>query len=457
MPPLLQLELGHFQDRLSEVAKDQRASEIFSGFRDSLRKGDLPISMPLADEDALLRVREIARRLREEYEQFVLIGIGGSTLGFRACLQAAKGPFHNLFPGADARIFVVDNVDPTIAAQLLGELDFRRTMLVYISKSGSTPEPAANFLVFLERLKAVGGDARDLVIVCDQADNGINQIAQREGCHLLHIPAPLPGRYSVLSSVGTLPCELSGIDAGELLRGARAVHDRALASPPEANPCFLLGALLHRKLRADRRIHFLFSYSDRLSELNLWFTQLWSESLGKRYNRKGEEVRAGSTPVTGVGATDQHSILQLLKEGPLDKVVGFLKVASYPDEVKVPSLFQDLVEYEYFGGHTLAEQLGIEELSTEISLHREGVPCYSMTLSDLGPAALGAFFYLWQLTVVFVAQLEGINPFDQPGVEEGKRMTYSLMGREDHREHREQHAASAKKYAEANRVLAVDG
>lgn len=456
MPALLELEIGHFASS-HEAAEASLRRRRFEDFRQSLAAGRLPVSIPLGDRATIDEVRGLAAELRERYDTVLLVGIGGSTLGFRAALEFVHGPYHNAFSGSAPRVFVVDNVDPTIADQLVRELDFRRTLMVYISKSGSTPEPAANFLIFLEQMRAAGGRLQDVVVICDRADNGINRIAGELDCNLLHIPGPLPGRYSVLSSAGLLPCELVGIDSGRLVAGARAVHEAVLGTDPAENPCFELGNLLHDHLQRGRNIHFLFSYSNRLSELNLWFTQLWSESLGKRRNLQGEEVRCGATPVVAVGATDQHSILQLLKEGPHDKAVGFLRIGRYPQEMPIPHAFTDLTEYAYFGGHSLAEQLAIEQLSTQISLSQEGTPCYSLTLGELSAECFGALVYFWELLVIYYAALDDIDPFDQPGVEEGKRMTYSLMGRGDHAEQRAEQERRVARYRQGDRVLSIGG
>jgi len=458
MTDLLTIDIGRLTAGGSPgptASRDARRDR-FRRFQESLARDELPISGPVQDLDTAAAVRGLAAKLRGRYDQVLVVGIGGSTLGFRAISNFLRGPLHNVFPGGHPRVFVVDNVDPAVTQALVSSLDFGKVLLIYISKSGSTPEPAANFLVFFDRLVAAGAAVEDTVVVCDPGDNGINRIAATIGCHLLHIPPALPGRYSVLSSVGLLPAELVGVDSGELLRGARVAHDAALETEPESNPCFLLTDALHHHLSTgSRNVHFHFSYSNLLAEFNLWFIQLWSESLGKLNDLAGRQVRTGAMPVGAVGATDQHSVLQLLKEGPLDKVIGFVKIAEFPEPVAVPKAFPELDEYAYFGGHTLAEQLAIEQLSTEISVVRAGHPCYSIALRDVSPAALGCLFYFWELVVVFYAALENINPFDQPGVEEGKKMTYTLMGRREYAAHQETERAALAEYARSSQATTL--
>lgn len=450
MKSLLEVDVGHLGGSRSEdlvVDRSGREMEAFERFQGQLADGAYPISDPVVGSRADGEVRTLGEALAGTFDDVLVLGIGGSTLGFRALLQFLKGPYYNLF-GRGPRAFVVDNADPTIAADLLAGLDLERTLLVYISKSGATPEPAANFLVFLEAYLRQGGSPSNVVIICDRADNGINGIASKLGAHKLEIPGRLPGRYSVLSSVGLLPSQLLGIEAAEILDGAARIHRSALELPAENNPCFRLGHALHAHSKRGKNIHFLLGYTNLLSELNLWFVQLWSESLGKLVNRDGEVVRTGTTPVTGIGATDQHSVLQLLREGPADKVIGFLRVDDLGQTVPIPGLFPEFGEYSYFEGHSLAEQLAVEQLSTEISLARTGHPCYLISLAERSPATIGALLYFWQLVVVYTAELENIDPFNQPGVEEGKQMTYALMGSE---------AYAATRSAQEARLSAHDG
>lgn len=465
-PSILSLEIGHMLGEpscgllSSENYLETRdlCQQRFEKFLEKLGAEEYAVSQPLHAQDDLDAIREVGEELRGGYSTILVVAIGGSALGFRAILQALKGPFHNVFPGDDPQVFVVDNVDPSVAHELGEQLDFSKTMLVYISKSGSTPEPAANFIYFLDKLHSAGGDEKDVVVMCDEADNGINKIAARLDCRLLHIPKELGGRYSVLSCVSLLPSELLGIDSKLLIEGAKRAHEAVLFTPIGRNPCFVLGSLLHAYFRADRRTHFLFAYSNRLAEFGLWLTQLWGESLGKLVNLRGEEVRNGTLPALGIGATDQHSILQLLKEGPRDKVLGYLKIGMHREDTVVPRCVQemgDLMEYAYFSGQKMGEQLGLEQISSEISTQGAGNPCYSLTIERLDELCLGALFYYYELLVIYLAALDEVNPFDQPGVESGKDMTYALMGRPDYAGMRGEQGRLLKDYHEQDKILTI--
>lgn len=465
MQELLTLDIGHLlskepgRNRVSALEFKEmllKHATTFNDFQNRLEAGEYPITLPFAVADQIPQQQAIAKRLREKYENILLIGIGGSALGAKAILQFLKGPYYNLEarPG-QPRIFVLDNLDPALVSKLEELLDLQKTAIIYASKSGSTPETAANFIYFYQKYKEAGGDDRDLVFMCDPGDNGINRIAKNLGCTRLHIPPQLGGRYSVLSTVGILPAELAGIDSAQLLAGAKQMQQSILQEPLAENALFALGVCIHELTARGKAIHVLFNYSSLLTEFGLWFMQLWGESLGKKYNLAGETVHTGTTPLTCTGATDQHSLLQLFKEGPLNKLFGFIKINNWPKNLVIPSLFPTEKEYAYFAGHSLNEQLSIEQLSTEMSLVRAGNPCYLITLRDLSPDCLGALFYLYEALTVFSAKLLNINPFDQPGVEEGKNITYALMNREDYADRREQYLAEVEQYHQEGRVYTV--
>lgn len=430
-------------------------SSSFEEVRLSLENKTSPITCSFETESLLDEIREIAGHIRKHYKNVLVLGIGGSTLGFRTILQSLKGPYYNheILRDNNPRVFVLDNVDPIPVNYLEKILDIKETALVYISKSGSTPEPAANFIHFYEKYMEAGGNPEDIVIICDAGNNGINRIAKDLKCHLLHIPAELPGRYTVLSPVGFLPSEVIGIDAKDFLEGANRVHNAILTTPLRENAVFILGSCLFELARKGKTIHTMFSYSSILQEFGLWFAQLWGESLGKEKSLTGAIINAGTTPLPALGATDQHSVLQLFKEGPNDKVFGFVTIDNFPTDVKLTDPFPSEKEYSYFAGHTMSEQLKIEQISTEISLVHSKRPCYRITLPGLSAYSLGGLFYFMEALVIYVAKLWDIYPFDQPGVEEGKNMTYALLGREDYASFRTQCEEHLKKYKAGSRLI----
>jgi glucose-6-phosphate isomerase len=197
------------------------------------------------------------------------------------------------------------------------------------------------------------------------------------------------------------------------------------------NPAGILATLLHRAdVEHGAPIHVLMPYSDRLRSFAAWFQQLWAESLGKATDRKGNLVNRGPTPLPALGATDQHSLLQLLMEGPRDKVVLFLGVGSVPDPVEIPLIRQEFPALSYLGGHSLAELLETERKASMEALRQQGRPNLAIEVEDLTPGALGGLFMLFMITTVYAGALYGVDPLDQPGVELSKRLTYGLLGRD---------------------------
>ncbi len=271
---------------------------------------------------------------------------------------------------------MLDNVDPALVRQVEELVEIEHTALIYISKSGETAESAAIFDYFYQKYREAGGDPHDIVFICDDKDNAINRIGRQIGCHLLHIPADLGGRFSVLSPVGLLPAEIIGVDSNDLLAGAARMHHAIVNTPVQDNAVFGLALCLDELAKRKKTIHVLFNYSSLLADFGLWFEQLWAESLGKELDLQGRVVHAGTTPLPAVGATDQHSLLQLFKEGPNDKVYGFITVDHQPVDEPLTTEFPNETEYAYFGGHTLGEQLSIEQVSTEVVLVNAGRPCY---------------------------------------------------------------------------------
>jgi glucose-6-phosphate isomerase len=328
---------------------------------------------------------------------------------------------------------VLENVDPTSIAAALERIDPRRVLVNVISKSGGTAETMAQYLVVRAWLeKALGAAAhRHLVFTTDPARGALRELAQREHVATLDVPADVGGRFSVLSPVGLLPAALVGIDVDALLRGAGRVIERSQVDELLMNPAGLYGALLWAAdTQLGAHIHVLMPYTDRLRDFAEWYRQLWAESLGKRSDREGRVVHTGPTPVAAIGATDQHSQVQLFMEGPFDKVITFVTVSDFGVDLPIPGDAQELPsDLGYLAGHTMGELLRAEHEATADALAQMGRPSCTLQLSDLSPETMGEAIMFFQVATGYAGVWYGIDPFDQPGVELGKRLTYASMGR----------------------------
>jgi len=389
-------------------------------------------------------VKEIARfaeGLGQAYDHVVVLGIGGSALGTKALLNALRPPAWNELDDEQREFFprltVLENVDPTSVGAALRRIDPRRALVNVVSKSGSTAETMAQYLVIRNWLEESLGSAatRHLVFTTDPARGALREIAHREGIAAVTVPPGVGGRYSVLSPVGLLPAALVGIEIEALIAGARTALERATRDDLLENPAALYAGL---HWAADTwlgaRIHVLMPYTDRLREFAEWYRQLWAESLGKRLDRRGQQVHLGPTPVAAVGATDQHSQVQLFIEGPFDKAITFVAVDDLGTDVPIPERSDLPPDLAYLPGHSLGELLRAEYEATSAALARSGRMNLTLHLSDLTAATVGELLMFFQLATEYAGAWYGVDPFDQPGVELGKRLTYVAMGRQGYAE-----------------------
>ena len=392
---------------------------------------DLP-----ADQALHRQSTEFASRVHGQFDDVVVLGIGGSALGPIALRTALLKPQWNALTrderGGWPRLQVLDNVDPRTIAALLDRLDLSRSLFIVISKSGGTAETMAQYLVIRARLQsAVGSEVRrHLVFVTDPEKGALRTIARAENIPALDIPPNVGGRYSVLTPVGILPAALTGMDTAALLAGAEEIAQRCASDALAKNPAGTFATLQFlADTKLGRQIHVLMPYSDPLRDIADWFVQLWAESLGK--HRKPGDAGIGPTPLAALGATDQHSKVQLFMEGPPDKTVSFIAIDDEPVRLEIPKLHSDVKELGYLGGHRLGELLDIERRATAGALARRGRPNLTIHVDTVDARHLGQLFMFLEIATIYAGELYGINPLDQPGVELGKQFTYAMLGRAD--------------------------
>jgi glucose-6-phosphate isomerase len=390
--------------------------------------------LPFLDPDGLLRY---AATNHGKYDVLVVIGIGGSALGTIA-LATALLPFYwnELSPSRRRhapRLYVLDNVDPDETAALLDRLDMERTLVNVISKSGTTGESMAGYLVIKQRLEAIVGARaikEHLVFTTDPAGGTLRQIGNETGVPMFDLGSGVGGRFSVLSSVGLLPAALTGMDVQGLLAGARDMAEWIKTSAGWDNPaCAFAGVQYLNDTEFQRRISVMMPYSAHLRDVADWYRQLWAESLGKTVDRQGRAVNVGPTPVKSLGVTDQHSQLQLYAEGPDDKIITFLGVGEFAQTIEIPAPGAEADALGYLGGHTLAELIKAEQKSTAWALAQKGRPSLTITVPKVDARSVGALMYMLEMATAVAGELYDIDAFDQPGVELSKKATYALMGR----------------------------
>lgn len=363
------------------------------------------------------------------FDNFLLLGIGGSALGPKAIVESLS-PFHNY--NRNPKVFIYDNVDPMTLTGILDLIDLKKTVINVITKSGSTAETIASFMIIWKKLTDMDLNPQDHIIVTTDPKKGnLRKIVDDYGLRSLSIPPGVGGRYSVLSSVGLLLAETIGIDSNAMLKGAKDMHHSCMQRDIWKSPAclFASGLYLMQKIK-NRNINILMPYADRLKPFSEWFCQLWAESLGK----DGK----GLTPYPSIGTVDQHSQLQLWMQGSEDKVVVFIAIEDYSADIPIPAAFQDMEGLSYLTGHSLAELIKIEQEASEIALAKNKRPSITVRAPKIDPYYLGQLFHFFEISTAMAGLLYGINPFDQPGVEEGKNLTYGMMGKKGYEAKKEE-------------------
>jgi len=389
-------------------------------------------------------VLRLAQELKSDFESFVVVGIGGSALGNIALQSALNHPFYNELSkekrNGGLKIYVPDNVDPVLIKGVLDTVDIEKTVFNVITKSGSTAETLANFLVFRDELiKAVGKQnyKNHLVFTTDPHKGFLRKLAHDEGIRSLDVPQNVGGRFSVLSAVGLLSAAVTNIDIEELMAGAEFMD--ATCSEAEnifQSPACLSATIQYILYQKGIHISVLMPYVQALKDIADWFRQLWAESLGKQKTRSGRIVNVGPTPVKALGATDQHSQVQLYNEGPHDKVVTFITVEKYLETVRMPHEFMQEDSVNYLSDRTLNELIAAEQQATEYALTSNNRPNCRIILPEINEFTIGQLLYMFEMQTAFAGELFDVNAFDQPGVEAGKIATYALMNRHGFEEKR---------------------
>jgi glucose-6-phosphate isomerase len=393
-------------------------------------------NLPEADISPVLEAAEWLK----EYDSIIDVGIGGSALGNLMLHQALLPMYYNELPrsGRGPRFYLADNPDPEKASAIWDRVSGSRVALIGVSKSGATAETMSQFLWFRSRMSvSAGGNVdRDVLVITDPKGGVFRAFAEAAGCRSLEIPPSVGGRYSVLSPCGLVTASALGADVRGLLEGAASMK-KYLSERRSSrdNPALYLAAINRFHEKNGRPMSVLMPYSNRLETFAEWFAQLWGESVGKD--------GLGTTPVRALGAIDQHSQVQLYTDGPDDKLYTIINVANRDAEIDIPTAEDSsLSSLLYLSGSGLGTMLGYEARSTAAALVKSGRPVVWIELNQVDARTIGALVLFYEYVTAVTGRLMKINPFDQPGVEQGKRYTYGMMGRNSYADD----AREAEKY-----------
>ncbi len=407
------------------VAENRGRDDLFMGWTE----------LPYNQNEIVADILQTAKEVRKKFKYFVVLGIGGSALGPIMAFNALKHLHYNELPQkmrGGPKFYVEDNVDPVRMQALLDVIEPEKTCFNVISKSGATSETMTQYLIISDILKKAGVNLPDNMIFTTDASRGnLIKIDKAFGGKFKKyvLPDGVGGRFSELCPVGLLPAAVLGIDIKGMLAGA-AYMDSLCSKPSVAkNPALACAVLQYIAMKQGKNIHVMMPYSDNLKLMSDWYCQLWAESLGKAQDYVGNTVNAGSTPVKSLGVTDQHSQVQLYIEGPFDKVITFISVKKYATEMPIARGCEDIPDVGFLGGHTMQELIQAENKATAYALMRAGRMNYTIEMPEVNAFTLGELMFLLEMQTAYAGALLNINTFNQPGVENGKKATFALLGK----------------------------
>ena len=429
----IQGEFTAYQDKISEIIKNlNQCKDKPNQWLQWMNLG--------YNEETLWYVKEYAAMVKGRFENVLVLGIGGSALDGMAMTEALLKPYWNLLSEEQRdgmpRIFFLDNIDPDTMTGLLDFLDLSKTLVNVITKSGSTAETMSQFMIVKDRLeKELGDNYRyNIVATTDKRTGILRQIAEQEGYKTFVVPDDVGGRFSVFSAVGLLPMALVGIDIDAVVNGIKDM-DLALKNTDIKENIAAQNALIHYLMdtKKGKNMSVMMPYSSRLKYVSDWYVQLWAESLGKNKDNEGNDVHVGPTPIKALGATDQHSQIQLYNEGPNNKIINFIRVENFDNILEIPNIFE-YTGINYLAGKTVNRLMNAEADSTRVALADYERPTVTISIPKVDAYNLGQLLYMFEVQTAIAGALYNINTFNQPGVEQAKNYTYALMGRAGYEE-----------------------
>lgn len=342
----------------------------------------------------------------------VVVGIGGSSLGTYAVYNFLKS-----VKKINSKLYFLESTDPIVLRSVSKKIDFDDAVFLIISKSGTTVETISVFKYLLSK-KQLNSDS--YVIISDTG-SPLHNLAVKNDITYFEIPQNVGGRFSVLSNVGLVPLAMIGVDIQKLLFGAKLIKDDFFAKGDMYNS-LMNKAFMYAKNSHAYDINCLFGYSESFRGFSSWYVQLWGESLGKK--QLNSELHVGLTPVGLIGPTDQHSFLQLIVEGKRDKSVTFLKVKNFDYNIEIPDITIEFLEkMDFVNNHNFAELINKQADSIIESLINFGdIPLDIIEIEHICEETIGELFYYYELLTSMVAKLIDVNAYDQPGVEDGKKI-----------------------------------
>ena len=437
----LKLECGYLKGFIGEHEYAAMASQVENAHallasgkgpgNDFLGWVDLPTNY---DKEEFARIKAAAERIKKNTDVFIVIGIGGSYLGARAAIEFLKSEHYNALKKDTPDIYFTGNsISSTALAELVEICEGKDISINMISKSGTTTEPAIAFRIFKEILEKKYGKeeaAKRIYATTDKAKGALKNLSDSEGYETFVVPDDVGGRFSVLTAVGLLPIAVSGADITKLMEGAASARERAIRDGFEQNDSMKYAAvrnILHRK---GKSIEILANYEPSIHYVSEWWKQLCGESEGK--DHKG--IYPASVDLT----TDLHSMGQFIQDGSRVMFETVLSVEDCDDKVMINEEAVDLDGLNYLAGKDM-DFVNKSAMTGTMLAHTDGeVPNLLVTVPKQNEFFLGELFYFFEFAIAISGYLNGVNPFDQEGVESYKRNMFALLGKPGYEKQREE-------------------
>ena len=422
-----------FMKKIAEDAKEVLVSKSGAG-NDFLGWIDLPVDY---DKEEFARIKKAAEKIKNDSEVLLVIGIGGSYLGARAAIEFLRHSFYNIVSKEVRKTpeiyFVGNSISSTYIKHLIDVIGDRDFSINMISKSGTTTEPAIAFRVFKELLEKKYGKeaaASRIYATTDKARGALKNLATEEGYESFIVPDDVGGRFSVLTAVGLLPIAVSGADIDLLMEGAAAGRKNALEAPFEENDAVKYAAIRNILFRKGKSIEVLANYEPSLHFISEWWKQLYGESEGK--DQKG--IFPASVDLT----TDLHSMGQFIQDGNRILFETVLNVEKSQEEILMKEEPVDLDGLNYLAGKSV-DFINKSAMNGTILAHTDGkTPNIMINIPEQNEYYLGQLFYLFEFACGVSGYILGVNPFNQPGVEDYKRNMFALLGKPGYEKEREE-------------------
>ena len=401
--------------------------------------GKLNLNSPAS----IKRLHDFTERIRNNVDAVVSLGIGGSFLGNKVLFDVFCGEFWNTWTkeqrkGLPKVYFSGQNIDTRRTGDIINHLKAMaavteshehrkyKVMLIVISKSGGTLDTMSNFMVMYDALLKENNIEIEVVAVTDpnmEKKTLLKQLAVDNGWQTFAVPDGVGGRFTVFCEVGLTTAAVIGMDIEKFLEGARHMDEACQNDNIWENPAMLNAALKFAAAQKHgRNIEVMMPYGDYLKSVSEWYIQLLAESLGKKFDKEGNVVNYGRTPLVAVGTTDMHSQTQQHQEGALDKVVQFIKIAKWDNDLVIPNVFPNTQKLADISGVTMSEALEVARQSNADALASDGRYSACFTLPELNEYHLGALLYMLAMSVAYEGELSNVDAFNQPGVEAYKRI-----------------------------------